>query len=100
MDLVAFEEPGLRWRDAFGGDRGDLLADGQHLRRAGRDVLEQRVDRGEPLVAGADVVAAVLFEMAQERDDPLEREIAERQLGELERLSAAMNKNSSRIVSR
>ena len=83
LDLVAFQEPGFRWRDAFGRDRGDLLADHQHLRRAGGDVLEQGVDRGEPLVAGADVVAAVLLEVTQERDDPLEGEIPDRQPGDL-----------------
>ncbi len=83
LDLVELEEPGFRWRDAFGGDRRDALADGQHLRRAARDVLEQGVDHHEPLVPGPGVVPAVLFEMAQERDDPLEREIADRQLGEL-----------------
>jgi hypothetical protein len=37
------------------------------------------VDRGEPLVAGADVITAVLLEVTQERDDPLEREITNRQ---------------------
>ena len=88
LDLVAFEEPGLRWRDAFARDRRDLLADGEHLRGAGRDVFEQGVDRGEPLVAGADVVAAVLFEVAQERDDPLEGEIADRQPRDLAALVA------------
>ena len=41
------------------------------------------VDHRESLVAGPGVVSAVLFEMAQERDDPLEREITDRQLGEL-----------------
>ena len=101
MDLVAFEEPRFgRW-DAFGRDRRDLLAGHQHLRGAGGDVLEQGVDRGEPLVAGADVVAAVVFEVAQEADDPLEREIADRQLGDLGALLLGdVNTISSRIVSR
>jgi hypothetical protein len=82
LDLVAFQEPRLgRW-DAFGRDRRDLLAGHQHLRGAGRDVLEQGVDRGEPLVAGADVVAAVVFEVTQEADGPVEREIADGQLGD------------------
>ena len=79
LDLVAFEEVCLRRRDALDRDRGDLLADSEHLRRSGGDVLEQAVDRGEPLVAGADVVAAVLFEVSQEREDPLQGEILERQ---------------------
>ena len=70
LDLVELEEPRFRWRDAFGGDRRDALADGEHLRGAGRDVFEQGVDHRESLVAGPGVVSAVLFEMAQERDDP------------------------------
>jgi hypothetical protein len=44
---------------------------------------EQGVDHRVPLVPGPGVVPSVLFEMAQERDDPLEREITDRQLGEL-----------------
>jgi hypothetical protein len=40
------------------------------------------VDRRQALIAGAGVVAAVLFEVAQERGDPLEGEIFERQPGE------------------
>ncbi len=82
-DLVVFEEADLWWRDAIGRDRGDLLADAQHLRRARGDVLEQRVDHGEPLVASAGLVAAVLLEMAQESDDSLEGEIAHRELGDV-----------------
>ena len=83
MDLVEFEELGFWWWDASGGDRRDALTDVEHLRGAGRDVFEQGVDRREPLVAGAGVVSAVLFEVPQERDDAIEREIADRELGEL-----------------
>jgi hypothetical protein len=100
LDLVAFEEPGLGQRDSFGRDRRNLLAAHQHLRRAGGEVLEQGVDRGGPLVAGADVIPAALFEVAQEADDPLEREIADRRFGDLRRFSVATNRISSRIVSR
>ena len=46
----------------------------------------RRADRGEPLVAGAGVVAAVLLEVAQERHDPLEGEIADGQPGDLRAL--------------
>lgn len=41
------------------------------------------MDHREPLVAGAYVVAAVFFEVAQERDDPFEGEIAASQPGDL-----------------
>ena len=43
------------------------------------DVLEEAVQRGESLVAGADVVAALLFEASQERDHPLAGQIIKRQ---------------------
>jgi hypothetical protein len=49
----------------------------------GCDVLDQGVDRGESLVAGARVVAAVVLEVAQERDDPLKGEIGDREPGDL-----------------
>ena len=83
MDLVALQEPRLRRGDALDRDRGHLLADSEHLRRPCGDVLEQAVQRGEPLVAGADVVAAVLLEVTEERDHPLEGQIVERQARDL-----------------
>jgi hypothetical protein len=83
LDFVAFEVVRLGWCDPFHWDRGDLLTDREHLRGSGGDVLEQAVDRGEPLVAGADVIAAVLFEVAQEREDPLQGEIPHRQARDL-----------------
>ena len=100
VDFVAFEEPRFRWGDAFDRDRGDLLADGEHLRRAGGDVLEQAVDRGESLVAGADVVAAVLFEVAQEREIRSRVRSLERQACDLAALLGGEEMSSSRIVSR
>jgi hypothetical protein len=83
LDLVAFEELRLGWGGAFHWDGHDPLADAEHLWCAGGDVVEQRVQRGEPLVAGADVVATVVFEVAQERDDPFEAEVGQLQAGDL-----------------
>ena len=60
----------------------------------------RRVDRGEALVAGADVVAAVLLEVAQESEDPLEGEILERQARDLAVLLGGDEESNSRIVSR
>ena len=83
FDLVAFEEPGFRRGGALGRDGRDLLAGGEHLRCASGDVVEQAVQGGQPLVAGAGVVAAVVLEVAQERHDPVEGEVGERQPGDL-----------------
>src|SRR5260370_544467 len=44
---------------------------------------EQGVRGGEPVVAGAGVVAPVLLEVAEEGDDPVEGEVAEREAGDL-----------------
>ena len=75
FDLVAFEEVGFGRRGAFHGDGGDALADSEHLRRAGGDVVEERVDGSKALVAGADVVVPVSLEMTKESEDPLEAQI-------------------------
>ena len=83
LDLFAFEEEGF-WRGgALDRDGGDLLADGEHFRCPCGDVLEEAVQGGQPLVAGADVVAAVLLEVAQEGHDLLEGEVGEGQAGDL-----------------
>ena len=44
---------------------------------AQRGVAEQRVDRGEPGVAGADAVAALVLEVVQERADQRRVEIVD-----------------------
>ncbi len=45
-----------------------------------RAVLEERVDRAEPDVAGAGAVAAFLFEVVEERADQLGIEIVDAEL--------------------
>jgi hypothetical protein len=83
VDLVAFQEAGLGWRGPFRGDGGHLLADAEHLRFAGGDVVEQGVQGRQPLVAGSDVVAAVVFEVAEEGEDPLKGQVLDAELGDL-----------------
>ena len=78
-----FQEPCLGGRHALGRDRGHLLAGPEHLRRPGGHVLEEAVQRGEPLVAAADVVAAFFFQVSQERQDLLEGEVLKGQAGDL-----------------
>jgi hypothetical protein len=75
FDLVAFEEPGFRRGGALDRDGGDLLAGGEHVRGAPGDVVEQAVQGGQPLVAGAGMVAPVVLEMAQERHHPVEGQV-------------------------
>jgi hypothetical protein len=100
LDLVALQEVRLGRGHALHRDGCDLLADIEHLRRPGGDVLEEAVQRGEPLVAGANVVAALLFEVwrnaitrSQVRSSSVRRVI-------LQRFCAARNTSRSRIVSR
>ncbi len=66
FDFVTFEELGLGRRSALHGDRCDPPADTKQLRRAGGDVIEERVDGGEALVAGPDVVVPVDLEVTKE----------------------------------
>jgi len=100
--VVAAAEPGAAVRG--GEQRFDLLevevADGVALVAFGRDchhsgdrvrvlgmlqghVPVERVDRPEPGVAGADMVAAILFEMVEERADQQRVEIVDIQLKRL-----------------
>ena len=60
-----------------------LLAGGEHVRGASGDVAEQAVQGGQPLVAGAGLVAPVVLEVAQERHDPVEGEVVKGQAGDL-----------------
>ena len=83
FDLVAFEEPGFRRGGAFDRDGGDLLAGGEHVRGASGDVVEQAVQGGQPLVAGAGVVAPVVLEVAEECHHPVEGQVGEGQAGDL-----------------
>jgi hypothetical protein len=50
---------------------------GQHLRLPAGDVVEQGVEGGQALVASAYVVVALVLQVAQEPDDPLEAEVVE-----------------------
>ena len=68
--------------------------------RAG-DVVEQGVQGGQALVAGADVVAAVVLEVTKEPEDPVEGQVLEAGLVILHPLSAwRRSTGNSRIVSR
>jgi hypothetical protein len=79
FDLVAFEKPGFGRCGALHGYRGDPLADSEGLRRAGSDVLEERVDGCKALISGPDVVVPIDLEVTQEPRDPLEAQIVEPQ---------------------
>ena len=82
-DLVAFEEVGLGGCCPLHGDGRHLLADAEHLRFSAGDVVEQGVQGRQALVAGADVVVAVVLQVAQEAEDPLEAQVLEVELGDL-----------------
>ena len=84
--LVAFEEVRLGGRCPLHGDGRDLLADAEHLRLSGGDVVEQRVQGRQALVAGPDVVVAVVLQVAQEAEDLFEAEVLDVELGDLRSL--------------
>jgi hypothetical protein len=74
---------GLGWRRSLGGDGGHPLAHGEHVGLACGDVVEQGVQGSQALVAGADVVAAVVLEVAQEAEDPFEGQVLDAEPGDL-----------------
>ena len=82
LDLFTLEEARLGWRHPLHRDRRHLLADREHLQRSPGDVLEEAVECGESLIAGAGAVVAIHFEVAEEPLDPIEREIGERKPGD------------------
>ena len=67
----------------LGRDRRDLLAHRKHLRGAAADVLEEGVQRAEPLISRRNALAATVFEVSQEALHPIESEILELDSGEL-----------------
>jgi hypothetical protein len=67
----------------FGRDGHDALDDGCVVEVAQCREAEQRVDRGQPGVAGADAVAAVVFEVVEERADQRRVEVGDLERGGL-----------------
>jgi hypothetical protein len=63
---------------AFAWDREHALGEGGVLGVAQRAVVKEGVDRGEPDVAGADGVAALLLEVLKKRADRRRVEVADR----------------------
>ena len=86
LDLVALEEVRLGGCRPLHGDGRDLLADAEHLRLPAGDVVEQGVQGRQALVAGADVVGAVILQVAEEAEDPLEAQVLDAELGDLRSL--------------
>jgi hypothetical protein len=83
LDLVALKVVRLGRSGALGGDRRDLLTDAEHLGLPAGDVVEQRVQHGQALVAGPDVVVATLLQMAEEPEGSFEAQVFESELGDL-----------------
>jgi hypothetical protein len=80
-ELVFGEVGDQRLVIPLGRDRQDPLDVGGVLGVAHRGVAEQGVDRGEPGVAGPDAVAALVFQVVQERADRLRVQVGDVQPG-------------------
>lgn len=83
LDHVSFKETCLCRSDTLHRNGRHPLADREHFRRSAGDVLEEAVHGRQALVAGANVVATVYFEMFEEADNPLEAEVGEREACDL-----------------
>jgi hypothetical protein len=77
LNFVAFEESRFRWSHALHRHSRYALTDDQHFGCSPGDVLEEAVHGGQALVARANVVTSVKFEMLEKADDPFEGEVAE-----------------------
>ena len=86
LHLVALEEVRLGGCGSLHGDGRDALADLEHLRLPAGDVVEQGVQGRQALVAGPDVVAALVLQVAEEPEDPFEAEVCNGELGDLRSL--------------
>ena len=83
LDLVAFQEVGLRWCSSLRWDGGHLLADAEHLGFTGGDVLEEDVQGRQTLVASPDMIGPVVLQVAEEGEDALERQVIDVELCDL-----------------
>ncbi len=79
-DLIALQEARIRWWHSLRWDRRDALGDSEHLGGTHGQVLEESMQHGQALVARPRVVVANSFEMAQEAEHSLERQVSVRQL--------------------
>src|SRR6202167_3792223 len=79
LNLIAPDELSVGQRSALAGDGGDLLAQVQGLGAAPAEVLEERAQCCEPLVACWDAVMPVLLHVPQEAEYLLETELLELQ---------------------
>ena len=86
LHLVAFEEVRLGGCCPLHGDGRHLLADAEHLRFPPGDVVEQGVQGRQTLVAGADMIVAVVLQVAEEAEDLLEAQVLEAELRDLRSL--------------
>ena len=77
FDLRLGQERNDAFPGPFVGDGEDTLDEPGVLWVAQRGEPEERVQRGEPSVAGADAVGPVVFEVGQERCDHLRVEVLE-----------------------
>ena len=74
FDLVPVEKAGFGRRDAFTRNCGDLLCDRKALRRAPPQKLEERMEDGQPMVACAPMIVALVFQVLEESQDAIERQ--------------------------
>ena len=100
VDLVVGEEGHELSVDAFGRDGQHPLDQRGVLGVAKRGVGEQRVDGGEPVVAGAHAVVAVNFEVVEEGADDHGVEVLDASLDGALPVRRWAKANSSRKVSR
>ena len=78
-DFLAFQELSLRWRNSLDRDQRHPLAGGEHFGHLPAHILKEGAQRGQPLVATANLVLTVFFEILEKSLAALEGEILDGQ---------------------
>jgi len=79
VDFLPLEEPGFRGSDTLHRDRRYSLGDCQQLRLAPGEILKEGVEACHALIPGPDLIAASVFQVADEPEHALEAEVVRRE---------------------
>lgn len=81
--FVTIQEAGFVKRSSFGRNRGNSLRHRHHLGHARGGVLKEAVQGGQPLIASANLIAALRFQIAQKVGHALKSQIGQREARDL-----------------
>jgi hypothetical protein len=75
VNVLALEKARFRRRRPFHRDRGDALGHGHELRHATAQILEERVQAGQPLIPRVDAAMPRRLQVVQEAERAFETQV-------------------------